>query len=318
MAKWSSIDSFLEPAPVAPAAELRDIWRSAHTRVTGSELSALKIRSSDAGNWWVCSVEGTGPTTIKGDFHSIVSPDYVLLCLTFNGRYQSSPRPHPIGEANTLTMCRWSADLLGPVVTWGVFQYFIFYLPTSSIEKQFANGAPPYGKSIHVNDGCGAVVGSCLKTFAREVLRGGSQSLPALQDQIVEMVAQTFGIADAPSKSGHGPSFESVSAYIEDHLIDPLICPRSIASACGLSERQFYRIFERRGETFGNFIRQLRVERAAHFLRSGSDAAIADIAYDCGFNSPSYFGQIFRDYFGTSPSEYRSLAADGAAVVSSH
>lgn len=51
------------------------------------------------------------------------------------------------------------------------------------------------------------------------------------------------------------------------------------------------------------FIRTLRLKRAAQLLEKKS-ATIVEIAYEVGFNNPSYFAECFREQFGKSPSEW--------------
>ena len=313
MGEWSSIKSFLEPSLAPPAAELGRIWTLAQTRVAGAELPFFKVRATDAGDWWICSVEGVGLTTIKGDLQTVPPPDYVLLTLALNGRYQLRPHSRLVTEANTISLHRWTPEVMGPITTWGTFHYFIFYLPLKTLEPRFSD-RPPYGRTVYTSSGPGAVVAACLRTFAREILRRQQErSLTPMQDNIVEMVARAFTAADASRQPIHRSPFDTIRTYIEEHLTDPLICPRSVATACNLSERQFYRVFEQRGQTFGKFLRQLRLERAGYLLRSDCASPITEIAYDCGFSSPSYFGQMFRDYFGSSPSEYRSPGCGDAA-----
>jgi signal transduction histidine kinase/DNA-binding response OmpR family regulator len=53
------------------------------------------------------------------------------------------------------------------------------------------------------------------------------------------------------------------------------------------------------------FIRTLRLKRASQLLQKKS-ATVVEIAYEVGFNNPSYFAECFRTQFGTSPSEYAS------------
>lgn len=51
------------------------------------------------------------------------------------------------------------------------------------------------------------------------------------------------------------------------------------------------------------FIRTLRLKRAAQLLEKKS-ATIVEIAYEVGFNNPSYFAECFRQQFGKPPSEW--------------
>ena len=53
------------------------------------------------------------------------------------------------------------------------------------------------------------------------------------------------------------------------------------------------------------FIRTLRLKRASQLLQE-KNATVVEIAYEVGFNNPSYFAECFRTQFGASPSEYAS------------
>ena len=50
-------------------------------------------------------------------------------------------------------------------------------------------------------------------------------------------------------------------------------------------------------------LRQLRLKKAASLLAS-SDMTVAEIAYEVGFSSPSYFTKCYKEQFGESPTEF--------------
>jgi len=52
------------------------------------------------------------------------------------------------------------------------------------------------------------------------------------------------------------------------------------------------------------FINSVRLSHAADQL-SNTNRRVLDIAMDCGFNSVSYFIEVFRASFGVTPSKYR-------------
>ena len=60
------------------------------------------------------------------------------------------------------------------------------------------------------------------------------------------------------------------------------------------------------GMTITDMKNRLRVEKAKEILKSG-DEKIADVAYECGFDSPSYFTEIFSKSEKIAPEAYRSL-----------
>lgn len=98
-----------------------------------------------------------------------------------------------------------------------------------------------------------------------------------------------------------------VLQYIDAHLADPGMDPRSIADAHHISVRQLYKLFESSGESVAERIRRRRLEEARRELadRSGS-ATIAEIARRWGFADPAYFGRVFRQTYGVTPGAWRS------------
>ena len=58
-------------------------------------------------------------------------------------------------------------------------------------------------------------------------------------------------------------------------------------------------------------LRQMRLKKAASLLAS-SDMTVAEIAYEVGFSSPSYFTKCYKEQFGES---YRVSEKKGIAVV---
>jgi AraC-like DNA-binding protein len=51
-------------------------------------------------------------------------------------------------------------------------------------------------------------------------------------------------------------------------------------------------------------LRQVRLDEACRLLRETTHSLVK-IALQCGFNSPSYFSQLFRRSLGMTPTEYR-------------
>jgi AraC-like DNA-binding protein len=90
--------------------------------------------------------------------------------------------------------------------------------------------------------------------------------------------------------------------YRENFSIADLSC------ICFVSESRLHHIFtEKLGITPIKYRNQIRVERAAHDLRTTS-LSIEAIAEKHGFNSPTYFRETFKDYTGLTPTEHRRIA----------
>lgn len=81
------------------------------------------------------------------------------------------------------------------------------------------------------------------------------------------------------------------------------ISPSDLAKELAVSLRQLQRIFKEELNLSPNdFITTLKMEEAARLLKETS-LSISEVAYAVGFNDPSYFGRVFRKYFGKSPKE---------------
>ncbi|HGF7235771.1 TPA: helix-turn-helix transcriptional regulator, partial [Vibrio cholerae] len=94
-----------------------------------------------------------------------------------------------------------------------------------------------------------------------------------------------------------------VEKLIEQHYSDPNFTTSTAAQALYVSERSLQRRFKAAtGKTFKESLNEVRLEKACQSLLSG--AKIAQVAFDCGFNDPSYFSQRFKHHFGLSPSQF--------------
>ncbi len=52
------------------------------------------------------------------------------------------------------------------------------------------------------------------------------------------------------------------------------------------------------------FIQRVRLERAAELLQTGG-LNVAQVAYQIGYDSPSYFSKIFQEHFGYPPAKLK-------------
>ena len=95
-----------------------------------------------------------------------------------------------------------------------------------------------------------------------------------------------------------------VSDIIEKHIADYNFTVDNFAREIGMSRMQLHRKLNAvTGQAASDFIRNFRLKRAAKLLK-GKHGNIGEIAYDVGFNNPSYFSECFKKLFGVLPSEY--------------
>ena len=78
-----------------------------------------------------------------------------------------------------------------------------------------------------------------------------------------------------------------------------------LAAGVGVHPVTLARAFRRTfGCTIGEYLRRLRIERAAEQLATGTQP-LAEIALAAGFADQSHFSNVFRRRVGMSPSAYR-------------
>ncbi|OWR32564.1 AraC family transcriptional regulator [Saccharibacillus sp. O23] len=78
-----------------------------------------------------------------------------------------------------------------------------------------------------------------------------------------------------------------------------------LAECCGINKHYLCRLFQRFEQTSPlSYLKDRRIEAALTMLRT-TELPIADVGRKCGFDSPSYFGKVFRQYMSMSPTEYR-------------
>ncbi len=96
-----------------------------------------------------------------------------------------------------------------------------------------------------------------------------------------------------------------VMDYIERNLAGDLSLDR-LAAVANFSKFHFHRIFGAlAGETLSDFIRRVRLERAAVQLVDDPAKPVIAVALDCGFSGPAAFARAFRERFGESASAWR-------------
>lgn len=118
--------------------------------------------------------------------------------------------------------------------------------------------------------------------------------------------SHSLGIA--AGRTGLNPRQEEriskVFQYINHHLNEP-ISQAEIAERVNLSPAAFSRLFKSTtGKCFMEVVNELRIDQACSLL-SQTSRTIAEIAYECGYETLSNFNSQFRKIMNMTPSKYR-------------
>ena len=83
-----------------------------------------------------------------------------------------------------------------------------------------------------------------------------------------------------------------------------------VSRVSGFSKFHFHRLFKvYTGETLNQFIRRIRLEKAAFILLFDKDKTITDVALSCGFSNSQNFATAFKKHFSSTPKAYKENKA---------
>ncbi|UOG77123.1 substrate-binding domain-containing protein [Hymenobacter tibetensis] len=98
-----------------------------------------------------------------------------------------------------------------------------------------------------------------------------------------------------------------LTAIVEANYTRSNLSVEDVARSLGISRMQLYRKVKAvLGTGVTDFIQNLRLTKARELLLDES-LTIADVAYELGFSSPSYFSTSFKARYQLAPSEFRTL-----------
>lgn len=95
-------------------------------------------------------------------------------------------------------------------------------------------------------------------------------------------------------------------AQVEANISDDSYTVEQLSNDLCMSRMTFYRkIQSLTGQTPTEFVRTIRLRRAAELLREGR-LTVSEIGYMTGFSSVSYFSRCFRSLYGVPPTQFNA------------
>jgi AraC-like DNA-binding protein len=124
-----------------------------------------------------------------------------------------------------------------------------------------------------------------------------------LQQHFLTMLKERPVLLTPNESSNHDAAFlQKIVQTIEENIADVNFNVDRLEVALSMSKMQLYRKLTSLTGMSGNaFIRHIRLMRAKQLLENNS-LTVAEVAYQVGFNSPSYFTRAFKKEFGKLPS----------------
>ncbi|NEU70932.1 helix-turn-helix domain-containing protein [Spirosoma agri] len=111
---------------------------------------------------------------------------------------------------------------------------------------------------------------------------------------------------DAP-ETGEDQFLLRLRSNVLPHLDNPALDIEMICTMMGTSRNSLHRkMTALTGLSMNRYLRTLRLQKAKDLLLL-PDLTITQVADAVGFQDPSYFGRVFAEEFGLSPSQYRDV-----------
>ena len=176
--------------------------------------------------------------------------------------------------------------------------------------------APELLTCVHMSGrhGVGRLVSRFIIGAWQQILEG----LDPLQERmltenIIDMLATSYAVVyrNQIDQSAVATARKLLARqHIEENLLNPELSPEYVAAAMGYTPGYLHRVFRNGDETMSRYILRRRLEEAARILGDAlrRDWPVGDIAFRLGFKSATYFGRVFRDKYGVTPTEYRRRA----------
>lgn len=127
-----------------------------------------------------------------------------------------------------------------------------------------------------------------------DIIKASIQALITAINRLGEITGNS-GFQDERAREMHD--------YIKEHYKDVTL--QSMASYFHLSEPYLSKfIKEKTGETFGNLVKECRLNKACHILKT-SNMLVEDISNMVGYENPEHFIRVFKTKYGITPIQYR-------------
>jgi len=119
-------------------------------------------------------------------------------------------------------------------------------------------------------------------------------------DGVIHAYKQSITARTQHSRTG---IIQKVQDYAAQHLADASL--QTIADHVFLNASYLSKVYKlETGEGISEYVTRLRLETAAHLLRTTSEK-IYEISVKVGYNKTSYFIKVFKDRYGVTPQEFR-------------
>ncbi|OHD81243.1 MAG: hypothetical protein A3J97_05660 [Spirochaetes bacterium RIFOXYC1_FULL_54_7] len=127
----------------------------------------------------------------------------------------------------------------------------------------------------------------------------------ALFDRLEALLSLILDYHDTVRLNQYSCDIDKAKKFIKSNYKDVTLCLKSMAEHVNVSACHFSVIFKKKtGVTYIQYLTDIRINRAKELLLN-SDMKVYEVAFEVGYENPTYFSTLFKKLTGIPPADYR-------------
>lgn len=194
----------------------------------------------------------------------------------------------------------------------GEFTKLILSIPRAVLRDRVAGIDFCTARRIPGTKGIGFVASNFLRSCGAQADRLQVHEFSKLSDHALDLLTlavTSVRPVDVNLSRSRAASINGIKTIIEQNLRDVDLDTSMITRYAGLSARYINRLFENEGTSLMRYVWRCRLENCRKDMLNPVYAGhrLTDIAFRWGFNDAAHFSRTFKQQFGCSPREFRSI-----------
>ncbi|WP_411768901.1 two-component regulator propeller domain-containing protein [Winogradskyella sp. A3E31] len=143
-----------------------------------------------------------------------------------------------------------------------------------------------------------------VKPFSNKKLKLKVKKLIESRRKLQDKYSKTFEIDPDLNNTTEQRFLERLKKTLNEHIVDPKFNAKYFSKSMSMSRMQLHRKLKTlTGLTTSEFIRTERLKIAKKLLKEDK-STVSEVAYQVGFNTPSYFIKSFKKAYNCTPTEF--------------
>jgi acetamidase/formamidase/AraC-like DNA-binding protein len=197
------------------------------------------------------------------------------------------------------------------------FRQLLVRIPRAAIAARLVAPPAPRVGQLSGRSGLGRVFAQLLAAVADSLETLDAEAIRPIEVALAEFLSVSLA-ADRElgtligATAAQTATLNRICQTIEARLGDPELALAAVAAQEGVSMRYLQKLFEAAGTSFGDYVRQRRLEHCRLDLMNPLYArqSVTAICFRWGFNDAAAFSRAFRERFGEPPRRYRRKISD--------